>query len=122
MPIEIYGKSLENNITGSVLRKDVVKALHTPQGKNIVVDLDVDGKIIKAIPYQIQIHPVKNNIRHIDFLAVVETEDVVVSVPVLKTGTAVGEVVGGRVIQVIKEILVKSKPMNISSKFICRCY
>lgn len=113
IPVEIYGKSLEQNISGSVLRKEYVKALHTPQGKNAVFELNVDGKTVKAITKDLQIHPVKNYIIHADLLAVEEDMELVVVVPVSKRGKSKAEVEGGRAYQVVKDVKVKCKPAYI---------
>ena len=113
IPVEIYGKSLKENISGSVLRTVYVKALHTSQGKNAVLDLNVDGKSVKAITHNLQIHPVKNYIIHVDLLAVEEDAELVVTVPVSKYGKSKAEVVGGRAFQVVKDVRVRCKPADI---------
>lgn len=116
VPVEIYGKFLENNISGSVLRKELVKSLHTPQGKNIVLDLEYEGKSFFAVAHDLQIHPVKTNIIHADFLAVKEDQEIVVTVPVNKKGKSLGETAGGKVFQVLKEVKVVCKLADIPSE------
>ena len=116
IPVEIYGKSLKSNISGSIARKEFVKALHTPQGKNIILDLDVDGKSILAVAHDLQIHPVKTSIIHADLIAVKEDEELVVTVPVNKTGRSKGEIEGGSVFQVLKEVKVSCKPADIPAE------
>ena len=113
IPVEIYGKSLEKNISGSVLRKDYIKALHTSQGTNVVFELNVEGKPVKAITHNLQIHPVKNYIIHADFMAVEEDVELVVTVPVSKFGKSQAEIVGGRAFQVVKDVKVKCRPAYI---------
>ncbi len=113
LPIEIYGKTLETNISASVIHKDMVKALHTPMGRNVVFELDIEGTKVIAIPCDIQIDPVKNRIRHIDFKSVSPDEDVDVIVPIFRSGRSLGEVAGGKVFQVLNEVKVRCKPANI---------
>lgn len=113
IPVEIYGKTLEKNISGSVLRKDYVKALHTSQGKNAVFELNVDGTTLKAITKDLQIHPVKNYIIHADLLAVEEDVELMVQVPVSKSGKSQAEVEGGRAFQVVKDVKVRCRPAYI---------
>lgn len=113
MPVEVYGAAIEKNFTGAVIRKDIIKALRTPMGRNILLNLDIEGKIVKALPYDVQIDPVKNSVSHIDFYAVKDDQEMTVSVPVLKVGRSLAEVVGGRVLVVMKEVKVKCLPANI---------
>ncbi len=116
LPVNIYGKSLEANINGSVERIKMVKALHSPKGRNVILNLETEGKTVLAIPYRIDIDPVKNNISHIDFLTVVENEMLTVNIPLVKEGRSQGEIVGGRALQVLKEIAVRCLPKNIPEK------
>jgi large subunit ribosomal protein L25 len=113
IPVEIYGKSLKENVSGSVTRIDYVKSLHTKQGTNAVLELNVEGTIIKAITHKLQIHPVKNYIIHADLMAVEDDTELTVTVPVSKYGRSLAEVAGGRSIQVVKDIKVRCKPADI---------
>jgi large subunit ribosomal protein L25 len=110
IPVEIYGKSLEKNISGSIARKEFVKALNSQMGTNVILELEHNGKIIKTIPHNLQIHPVKTMVMHADLLAVEDNEDVFVTVPVVRKGRSLAEIAGGRVFQVVKEIKVTCKP------------
>lgn len=116
LPVNIYGKSLEANINGSIERIKMVKALHSPKGRNVILNLETEGKTVMVIPYRIDIDPVKNNISHIDFLAIAENEMLTVNVPLVKEGRSQGEIVGGRALQVLKEIAVRCLPANIPEK------
>jgi large subunit ribosomal protein L25 len=116
VPVEIYGKFMESNISGAVSRKDLVKGLHTSQGKNIIFDLEYDGQSILAVAHDLQIHPVKTNIIHVDFIAVKEDQQIVVTVPVTRSGRSLGEIAGGKVFQVLKEVKVSCRPADIPSE------
>ncbi len=116
LPVNVYGKPIEGNITGSVERIKMVKALHSPKGRNVILTLETEGKTVMAIPYRIDIDPVKNVISHIDLLAIAENEMLTVNVPLVKEGRSQGEIVGGRALQVLKEIAVRCLPANIPEK------
>jgi len=118
VPVEIYGKFLKSNISGSVLRKELVKGLHTSQGKNIVFDLQYDGQSLLAIAHDLQIHPVKTNIIHVDFMAVNKDQRIAVTVPVRRIGRSKGEIAGGRVFQVLKEVKVNCVPADIPAEIV----
>lgn len=116
IPVEIYGRNLKGNVSGSVTRIDYVKSLHTKQGTNAVLELNVEGQIIKAITHKLQIHPVKNYIIHVDLMAVEDDAELTVTVPVSKYGRSLAEVAGGRSIQVIKDVKVRCKPADIPAE------
>ncbi len=58
-------------------------------GANALLDLTIDGKQQLALAKEIQIDPIRRVIEHIDFVAVVLGEKVVVDVPVVLLGEAV---------------------------------
>jgi len=118
IPFEIYGKKMESNISGSIDRKEFIKAIHGPKGRNVVFDLKMENSSFSAIPLNFQIHPVKDRIDHIDFLAVNEGDKVKIKVPVEKIGKSKGEIAGGILIQTIKELPVICSPENIPEKIV----
>jgi large subunit ribosomal protein L25 len=61
-----------------------------------LVELDVEGKKTKAIIREVQQHPVKDTIQHVDFYELNEKKKVRVSLPVRTTGSAKGVLNGGR--------------------------
>lgn len=118
VPVEIYGKGLESNISGSVERKELIKGLHTPQGKNVIFDLNYEGKSYLAIAHELQIHPVKDNIIHVDFMTVSEDKEITIIVPVTKQGRSKGEIAGGKIFQVVKEVKVACKPADVPAEIV----
>lgn len=73
-----------------------------------VVNLTVDDKTVLAIMKDIQFHPVKDTILHIDFYQVTETKPVVMNVPVKLTGLAAGVKAGGKLEQILRTVKVKA--------------
>ncbi|WP_436773387.1 50S ribosomal protein L25/general stress protein Ctc [Yinghuangia sp. YIM S09857] len=63
---------------------DLMLALKTP---NVLLSLDVDGKKELALPKDVQRHPIKRHLEHVDLILVKRGEKVVVDVPVVATGT-----------------------------------
>lgn len=78
--------------------------------KNALVELKIDGKTQLALVKDVQVHPVRRDILHADFLAVKAGEKVDVEVPVV----VVGEPVPGTV-HAVEEftILVKAPATSI---------
>ncbi|MDR0873112.1 MAG: 50S ribosomal protein L25/general stress protein Ctc [Prevotellaceae bacterium] len=72
-----------------------------------LVNLDIDGKTTKAILKDIQFHPVKDTILHVDFYEVNEKKPIVIDVPVKLEGLAEGVKAGGKLSLEMRKIRVK---------------
>ena len=75
VPAVVYGQGMEP-ITISVVRRELRHALSGPAGVNTVLDLTVDGKVYPAIVKELQRHPVRRNVSHVDFLQVNLNEEI----------------------------------------------
>ena len=77
------------------------------------VELNINGKVQKAILKDIQLHPVTDEILHIDFLTVFEDKPITIEVPVVLDGFAVGVRAGGKLNLVSRKLKVKGLLENI---------
>lgn len=69
VPAIIYGgKSADQLVSLDII--ETTKYYHTGHFLSEIIDLDLDGKNVKVLPKDIQLHPVTDNISHIDFLRV----------------------------------------------------
>lgn len=82
-------------------------------GRNGVIELGVGSKTIKVMVSDYQFDPLKNQITHIDFLAINMTEERTVEVPVHLIGEAAGAKEGGVVEQPLFNLEVTATPDNI---------
>jgi large subunit ribosomal protein L25 len=83
-------------------------------GKTHVIDITLDGKLIPTIVHDLDIDPITQQVRHVDFLAVDLNEKVDASVPVELIGEARGVKENALVlVQNIKTIEVSALPDNI---------
>ena len=73
-----------------------------------VVDLIIDGKKYNAIMKDIQFHPVKDNILHVDFYQIDESKPIIMEVPVQMEGLAEGVKAGGKLALQIRKLKVKA--------------
>ena len=105
VPCVLYGGKEIVHFT--VTDKSLVKLVYTP---NIyVVDLQIEGREpVKAILKDIQFHPVKDNIRHVDFLEITEEKPIIMDVPVKLEGLAVGVKAGGKLGLQLRKLRVKA--------------
>jgi large subunit ribosomal protein L25 len=79
-----------------------------------VVELTVDGQSVRTLIREIQRHPFKRQVLHVDFQALVAGEMVTVDVPLVLVGTPAGVRVGGGVLdQVMRELTVEVDPSEI---------
>ena len=87
IPAVVYGLGM-TPISISVDRRDLRAALSGPSGVNTVLDLTVEGTVYPAIVKEMQRHPVRRSVSHVDFLQVNLDVEIVVSVPVHLNGEA----------------------------------
>ena len=115
IPCILYG--IEKEAKAFAVTTDAVRKLvYTPDIH--VVNLTIDGVECKAVLKDIQFHPVKDTILHMDFLQIVEDKAIVMEVPTVLTGLAAGVKLGGKLQQAIRKIKVKAVYANIPEKLI----
>ncbi len=113
IPCVLYGIEKEAKAF-SVTNDAVRKLVYTPDIH--IVNLTIDGKECTAILKDIQFHPVKDTILHMDFLQVVADKPIVMEVPTTLTGLAAGVKLGGKLQQAIRKIKVKALYANIPER------
>ncbi len=82
------------------------KLVYTPH--IYVVDLTIDGKLVNAVMKEIQFHPVKDTILHVDFYQINEEKPIVMEVPVAIEGLAEGVKAGGKLSLQVRKLKVKA--------------
>jgi len=106
-------------ITLSVARRDLRLALSGPAGMNTLLTLSVDGSTYPAIVKDVQRHPVRRSVSHIDFLQVNMREEITISVPVHLHGEAKAVLnEGGLVDPAVDTIDVTCTPGNMPNEFV----
>ena len=118
IPAVVYGHGMEP-ISISVKRRELRVALSGAAAMNTILDLTVDGKVYPSIIKDIQRHPVKRNVAHVDFIQVNLNEEITVSVPIILEGEA-KEVLAnnGLVDLAIQELQVRTTPRQIPDSII----
>lgn len=84
----------------------VRKLIYTPD--IFAIELDINGEKRNAVLKDIQFHPVKDTILHIDLLEVSDKKPVTIEVPVKLEGHAEGVKAGGKLTLSMKKIKVKA--------------
>ena len=111
IPCNLYGvqKDAEGKAVATSFAVDfeaVRKLIYTPD--IFTVNLDIDGATCKCVMREIQVHPVKDTILHIDFYQITEDKPIVMAVPVAYTGHAIGVREGGAFQTLVRRLNVKA--------------
>jgi large subunit ribosomal protein L25 len=102
VPCVLYGAG--DNVHFTVTNDEVRNLIYTPH--IYVVDLVIDGKKVKAILKDVQFHPVKDTILHIDFFQIDELKPIIMEVPVQLEGLAEGVKAGGKLTLQMRKLKV----------------
>ena len=87
VPGVLYGLEAES-VTIAVDWSDLRRALTTEAGVNVIIQLEVEGERHMSIIKDLQRHPVRRDVIHIDFLRIDPTRDVTVGIPIVMVGEA----------------------------------
>jgi large subunit ribosomal protein L25 len=105
IPAIIYGAGKET-ISISIEEKEVLKYYKQPSFSSTVIEIKLGDKVHKVIPQAVQLHPVKDLVRHVDFLFLGERTKVKVPVIYKNKTTALGVKRGGFFNIVTRKILL----------------
>lgn len=119
VPCVLYGEKKDANgqpeaIHFSVSEKEINKLIYTPH--IYLVDINIDGEDHKGILKEVQFHPVKDNVLHVDFLEVHAEKPIIMGVPIAPQGLAEGVRAGGRLITMVRKLNVKALYSAIPEK------
>jgi large subunit ribosomal protein L25 len=113
VPAVIYGHGREPQPL-SLDARDLDKMLGHIQAESTVIEVTVGGATAKTLIREIQRHPIKRQILHVDFQALVAGEKVTVSIPISLTGVPEGVRLGGGVLdQTLRELEIEVDPSSI---------
>jgi len=111
VPCNLYGGS--ENTSFAVEYNALKKGIYTD--KFLVFELVIDGKATKAITKEIQFHPTKDTMLHVDFQELVEGKKVKTEIPLITKGFSKGQQAGGKLEIKMRKIKIKADAQNIPS-------
>jgi large subunit ribosomal protein L25 len=115
VPLVLYGEGQEN-VTLAVDSHDLRIALSTPSGRNVIIQLRLDGEdaTTRAVIRDMERDPVSRQILHLDLQRISENKPVVMHVPVTVTGESPAVKEGRGILDhTMRQLEVKCLPRNI---------
>ena len=112
IPAIIYGHGREPQSL-TLDTRELERLLERVSAASTVIELAVGGRTARTLIREIQRHPFKKQILHVDFQELVAGEKVTVSIPLVFVGSAAGVREGGILDQVMHELTIRVDPMNI---------
>jgi large subunit ribosomal protein L25 len=113
IPGVVYGHGTEP-VPVSVVARDFRIAMSGEAGLNTLLSLQLDGKDLLTLARDIQRHPVKNVVTHVDFLIVRRDEVIAAEVTINLVGEAIEVGHGDGVVdQQLFTLAIKAKPADI---------
>lgn len=113
IPAVLYGPEIES-ISLEVNRKDFEK-VYKDVGETLI-DLEVEGKKYSVLIHDEQVHPLSQELLHVDFYQPNLKEEVETEVPLELIGEAPALKLGGTLIANMQEIPVSALPKDLPSK------
>jgi large subunit ribosomal protein L25 len=106
-------------ISVTVERREFRMALSGPAGANTVLALQVGGNSYPAVVKEMQRHPIRRTVNHIDFLQVNMNEEITVHVAVRLEGESKAvAAMGGLVDSAVDSLEVSCTPTDMPNEFV----
>ena len=109
VPSVLYFKG-EEPLSLSVNKKALNKAMKSDQR---IYEMEINNESQYVMIKEIQYHPVTDEVLHVDFMRVLRSEKMTISVPLILTGKAVGVTEGGILSQSMNQIEISCYPTNV---------
>ena len=100
VPCVLYGQGEQTHF--AVKRNDIDKIVFSPEV--YLVELEIEGKKAKGIIRELQQHPTKDTIQHVDFLELSDSKPVRIGLPVRVKGSSKGVMAGGKLMQTFRRL------------------
>ncbi len=116
IPAVVYGRGRDPESL-SVSAAEVDKLLAAHATASTVISLAIDGDPVKVLIRDVQRHPLRRDITHLDFYEIHEGESISVTVPIHLEGSPDGvRNAGGTLDQVLREVQIAVLPRHIPER------
>ncbi|MGI9667202.1 MAG: 50S ribosomal protein L25 [Acidimicrobiia bacterium] len=115
VPGVLYGTTVEP-VAVHVSDRDLYSVLHTEAGLNAIIEVDVEGNAVLTVAREIQRHPVRGEIQHLDFIEVRMDTEIEAEVGVEYTGLPIAVRDEGALVETLEaSITISALPTAIPS-------
>ena len=113
VPGVVYGHAREPQPL-TIDTRELDRLLEQISAENTVVELIIGGRTSRTLIREIQRHPFRRQVLHVDFQELVAGEKVTVRIPIVLAGSPVGVRVDGGVFdQTLRELEIEVDPANM---------
>lgn len=112
VPGVVYSKDGVDHVV--IAPKELKPLLYTAEFK--LAEVEIDGQSHKAIVKDVQFHPVSEKVVHIDFLKLIDGHPIACNVPVVFKGVSPGVKLGGKLVQTLRRVKLKTLPEYLVDK------
>lgn len=113
IPAVVYGHGRETQSL-AVAQTELDKVLHRIARGSTVFDLTIDGQTVQALVREIQRHPTKKTVTHLDFYEIHAGERISLDVPITLVGSPEGvRSAGGVLEQFLRALEIEVLPRDI---------
>jgi large subunit ribosomal protein L25 len=109
VPCVIYGNG--DNILFAADKAALHPLVYTPSA--YLVNIDVDGRQEAAVMREVQLHPVSDEILHVDFYRIDHRKPITIDVPVSLQGSPEGVKLGGKLQQLARKVKISALSQHL---------
>jgi len=117
VPAVLYGRGVAPEPV-AVDRMALMRAFKTDAGRNVLIDLLVDGETHLTLARELQRDPVRGSILHVDFLKIARDVAIEVDVPIHIEGDSPGVKEGGVVEHHLWSVRVSCLPTSVPDRLV----
>lgn len=111
IPAVVYGAHQESTPISIPVR--AFEKVLREAGEATIVALSGLGEPIPTLIHEVDLDPLTNQPRHVDFYAVTKGKKVQVAIPLVFTGESAAVKAGANLVKVLHELEIKADPMNL---------
>ena len=114
VPCVIYGGG--ESIPFSIDVKDLKQLIYTPN--SYILQFDIEGEKVTGVMREVQYHPVREEVLHIDFYKVAPGKPVAVDVPVRLEGNSEGVKLGGKLMLSKRQLRIQGDMTKLPDEIV----
>jgi large subunit ribosomal protein L25 len=114
VPCVIYGAG--DSIPFSIDEKELKGLIYTPN--SYIINLDIEGQTVTGVMREVQYHPVREEVLHIDFFKITDGKPIAVDVPVALEGNAEGVKLGGKLMLSKRKLRIQGEVSKLPDEIV----